>query len=202
MIVILGAMDSEIESFLSVMDGRQAHHWHGFEHHQGEIEGSGIGLAFTHKLARLMDSQIGVESHPGIGSRFWIDLPCASPIHTAPEPVHAAQAARATLLYIEDDALSQKLLSTILASKRPQYRLFTADAGRAGIALAKEIQPDLILLDLQLPDSSGHAILQALRAQPPLCALVVEPRGGANPWDCTQCACHTAWPAEKLGMSA
>ncbi len=50
MIVILGAMDSEIESFLSVMDGRQAHHWHGFEHHQGEIEGrtvlvgkSGVG---------------------------------------------------------------------------------------------------------------------------------------------------------------
>lgn len=134
--------------------------------HQGEIEGSGIGLAFTHKLARLMDSQIGVESHPGIGSRFWIDLPCACPVHTVSEPPQASQATRATLLYIEDDALSQKLLTTILASKRPQYRLFTADTGRAGVTQAREIQPDLILLDLQLPDSCGHAILQALRAQP------------------------------------
>ncbi|SFN13536.1 PAS domain S-box-containing protein [Formivibrio citricus] len=145
-----------------------------FGERQLEAEGAGIGLAFTRKLARLMDGNVGVESQVGIGSRFWIDLPCAQFEHAA-EPVMqktpllagaVSPGKSATLLYIEDDPLSQKLLSTVLSRKRPFYRILTADSGNDGVALARETRPDVILLDQQLPDGMGADFFQALKNQP------------------------------------
>lgn len=145
-----------------------------FGERQLEAEGAGIGLAFTRKLARLMDGNVGVDSQLGVGSRFWIDLPCAQLEHTT-EPIpqknpplssSISSSKSATLLYIEDDPLSQKLLSTVLSRKRPFYRLLTADTGTDGMALAREIRPDVILLDQQLPDGNGIDFFNALKNQP------------------------------------
>lgn len=141
--------------------------------HQLEIEGTGIGLAFTRKLARLMNGQVGMESQIGIGSRFWIDLPCAEieSIHSAARLRHSPEARSipenaATLLYIEDDALSQKLLATVLSRKRPDYQLLTASTATEGIQIARDLRPDLILLDQQLPDGLGINIFNSLRTYP------------------------------------
>lgn len=103
-----------------------------------------------------MNGSVGAESEIGIGSRFWIELPCAQtgeaePVEQ-PTAAHPRPNAPATLLYIEDDTLSQKLLGAVLTRKRPQYKLLTASTGAVGMALARESKPDLILLDQQLPD--------------------------------------------------
>lgn len=158
---------------------------------QQEIEGAGIGLALTRKLARQMNGQIGMESQPGIGSRFWIDLPCAEAASIAamssPVPDDAAIAAAGdtiTLLYIEDDALSQKLLATVLGRKRPNYNLFCANTGAKGLELAQKVKPKLILLDQQLPDGDGIDLFKLLRNLPEITDIpIVALSGNASQED-------------------
>ncbi len=153
--------------------------------HATDVEGAGIGLALTRKLARLMNGTVGMESEIGIGSRFWIDLPCAQTGTTklAAQPAAAPRPnAPATLLYIEDDTLSQKLLGAVLARKRPQYQLLTASTGAAGIELARESRPDLILLDQRLPDGIGIEIFNILQSQPETQGIpVIALSGNAQP---------------------
>lgn len=133
-----------------------------------EIEGTGVGLAITRKLARLMNGTVGMESRHGIGSCFWIDLPCSRTASIlAPATASLISEDKpAILLYIEDDALSQKVLATVLQRKRPHYRLLTAHSAAEGLAMAETAQADLILLDLQLPDGDGTTLLRTLREQP------------------------------------
>ncbi|WP_051304542.1 PAS domain-containing hybrid sensor histidine kinase/response regulator [Chitinilyticum litopenaei] len=135
--------------------------------HQHDIEGSGIGLAFTRKLALLMHGQIGVDSTPGRGSRFWIDLPASAPATPRAsqgnsEASAAAQSAK--VLYIEDDELSQRVLQSVFAKRRPQFCLLVAGTLGDGLLLLEQAQPDLLLLDLHLPDGQGLPLLQAVRA--------------------------------------
>ncbi|MBE9610372.1 PAS domain-containing hybrid sensor histidine kinase/response regulator [Chitinilyticum piscinae] len=134
---------------------------------QSEIEGTGIGLAFTRKLVMLMHGAIGVSSEPDIGSRFWIDLPaCSAPATLPPRPPELASPASqsATLLYIEDDELNQRVLQSILARQRPQYCLLLAGTLQDGLLLLEQSQPDLVLLDLHLPDAQGLEMLQRVRS--------------------------------------
>lgn len=129
---------------------------------QTRIEGTGIGLAFTRKLARMMHGQVGLESELGVGSRFWIELPCAGAQER--NPLETKPSAGATLLYIEDDMLSQKLFATVLQRKRPDFQLLLAGSGKEGLALAQTRHPALILLDQQLPDMTGRDVFAVLRA--------------------------------------
>lgn len=157
-------------------------------HNNPDTESTGIGLAITHKLAQLMHGTVGVESQLGVGSHFWIDLPCADVSAAAPvPPLHAAplpNTTPATLLYIEDNVLSQKLLMAMLSRKRPNYRLMIATTATEGRARARMSKPDLILLDLQLPDEDGTALLQALRTMPETQDIpVIALSGHAKPED-------------------
>lgn len=131
---------------------------------QSQIEGTGIGLAFTRKLARLMHGQIGFKSEAGVGSCFWVDLPCASKANVA-QAGSGSAAVGSRVLYIEDDALSQKLLATVMARRRPDLQLDLAGLGEEGIAIAQQKSPALILLDQNLPDMSGAEIFKRLRSQ-------------------------------------
>lgn len=138
---------------------------------QGSIEGTGIGLAFTRKLAILMHGQVGVESEPGVGSRFWIDLPAAlapvAEVVAAPNKSDtSASTATATLLYIEDDQLNQRVLQSVFARLRPQFCLMIAGSLRDGLQLLEQVHPDLLLLDLHLPDGAGLGLLQHIRNSP------------------------------------
>jgi PAS domain S-box-containing protein len=141
------------------------------------IEGTGIGLALSKRLTELMQGRIGVESTPGVGTTFWVELPAAStkPALTSPGAQVADQPALAgirTLLYIEDNPANTRLMERILG-KMDSLRLITADRPGIGMELAEAHGPDLILLDINLPDMDGYTVLARLRAQAPTRAIPV-----------------------------
>jgi PAS domain S-box-containing protein len=146
-----------------------------------EIEGTGIGLTITRRVVELMGGSVNVASEPGSGSRFWIDLPVAvlpakvgagKTVRAAAPAVPAAAASRSAarapiVLYIEDSPANLKLVAQLFAL-RPQVQLLTAPAAELGIELAMAHRPDLILLDINLPDMDGYQVLQVFRAAPTL----------------------------------
>ena len=141
----------------------------GAEH--GQVEGTGIGLALSSKLARLMDAELGVDSREGVGSAFWIDLP--APDVEQPEGPPVGQQATVpdatpfNVLYVEDNAANVEVIVAFLA-QYPHVCLATAGDGLAGLALARSTRPDVILLDIHLPGHDGYHVLAELRADPQL----------------------------------
>ena len=134
------------------------------------VEGTGLGLALSRKLVELMGGCLRVESTVGEGSTFWVELPVTEspsrrlePGRTdVPRPERAARPAR-TILYVEDNLANLDLVETILFD-RPEIELIPALQGRLGLQLAREHRPDLVLLDLHLPDLPGETVLRELRA--------------------------------------
>jgi PAS domain S-box-containing protein len=137
-------------------------------------EGTGIGLVMTKRLVELMGGVIGVESVVGKGSMFWVELARV----TEPQLVadsdktqvqHPAQVvhdpALRTLLYVEDNPANLKLVEQLIV-RRPNMRLLTAREATLGIKLAREIQPEVILMDINLPGISGIKALAILRDDP------------------------------------
>ncbi len=140
----------------------------------GGEEGTGIGLVMTKRLIELMGGEIGMESTVGKGSVFWVELiRAAEPelavgaAKTAPvRPAHVQNdAALRTLLYVEDNPANLKLVEQLVA-RRPNLRLLSAGDAMLGIKLAREQQPDVILMDINLPGISGIRALKILREDP------------------------------------
>ena len=137
----------------------------------GPVEGTGLGLAVAKGLVEAMDGRIGVASAVGVGTTFWFELPRAEP--GAPVDVRPAgraadrepAAGSGTILYIEDNASNVRLMARVVA-RRPGVALVAASSGREGLAAAARERPDIILLDLQLPDMHGEEVLAELRRQP------------------------------------
>jgi CheY-like chemotaxis protein len=141
---------------------------------QTEIEGTGLGLALSKGLVEAMGGTIGVENQPEKGSTFWIELTRAeSPLerlaHHQASPLALStlptKEPLRTVLYVEDNVSNQKLVERVLAH-RPGIRLLTALQGSLGLELAQNHRPDLVLLDLHLPDGSGEEVLARLRDDP------------------------------------
>jgi signal transduction histidine kinase/CheY-like chemotaxis protein len=144
---------------------------------QTGVEGTGLGLALSKALVTAMGGDIGLETELGRGSTFWIQLPRAQPIFTresaAPPPAGRRQApAEATILYIEDHPANIALVEKILA-RRAGTRLLTAMTASKGLARVRQAPPDLLLLDLNLPDLPGTEVLRQVRADPTLRDLPV-----------------------------
>jgi PAS domain S-box-containing protein len=139
---------------------------------EGDVEGTGLGLALSKGLMEAMGGRLDVESVPGEGSTFTVELPLAeSPLAlleadpTEPVPTRASLAGQHTILYIEDNLSNLKLIERLF-ERRPQVRLLSTMQATLGIELARQHVPALILLDLHLPDMGGEETLRRLRADP------------------------------------
>jgi len=140
----------------------------------GAEQGTGIGLVMSKRLVELMGGVLGVESSVGVGSVFWWELGAAAAPELEGKAAEPAPAARAqdqpgaplrTLLYVEDNPANLKLVEQLIA-RRPTIRLLTAVDGHQGIQLARAHQPDVILMDINLPGISGIEALKILRDDP------------------------------------
>lgn len=137
-----------------------------------KIEGTGIGLVITKNIVELMGGSIGVDSQPGKGSTFWVELPSdtlrsaqknlSNKILTASSETPAVSKREHTVLYIEDNPANLRLITQVLA-RRSNIHLWSAHEPLLGLELAAEHKPDLILLDINLPGMNGYAVLKHLR---------------------------------------
>ncbi len=142
-----------------------------------DIEGLGLGLAISKHLVEMMGGAIGVESTLGQGSTFWFELPLVeSPVAQLQHPAAAREDSSAhrisNLLYIEDNLSNLKLVERIVA-RRPGMKVIAATRGELGLELARTHRPDLILLDLHLPDINGDKVLERLQTDPHTSAIPV-----------------------------
>jgi signal transduction histidine kinase/ActR/RegA family two-component response regulator len=137
----------------------------------GEIEGTGLGLAVVKQLMTAMGGEVGVNSEPDQGSTFWIELPQAKAHHAGDNSTEEtaiadteANTKTGTILYVEDNLPNADLVEEIINSYRPSIGLTICKYGKQAVGIAANSNPDLILLDLNLPDLSGSEVLELLRA--------------------------------------
>ncbi len=138
-----------------------------------EVEGTGIGLVVTKRLVELMGGVIGADSTVGVGSVFWIELSLTNATQHA--MLDGAQTALAlpyvdgiapcTLLYVEDNPANLEMVEQLIA-RRHDVRMLSATDGNLGVEFARLYQPDVILMDINLPGISGIEAMKILRADP------------------------------------
>jgi PAS domain S-box-containing protein len=137
--------------------------------------GTGLGLAITRHFCRMLGGDVTAESTPDEGSTFAIVVPAIAPDARAEVAESAARAATAsgggTVLIVDDEKATHDLLERELAGAG--YHLLHAAGGREGLKLAKQARPDVITLDIVMPDLDGWSVLKALKADPELCDIPV-----------------------------
>jgi PAS domain S-box-containing protein len=146
----------------------------------GPIEGTGIGLVISKRLAQLMSGDVGFRSTHGQGSDFWVDVPTqASGSQGAARPTVEHGGAgwvtpkgRRLVLYVEDNPANVTFMKD-LVSTFENLDLLTAPTAEMGLALARERHPEAILMDINLPGMSGLDALRALRTAPDTKAIPV-----------------------------
>jgi CheY-like chemotaxis protein/two-component sensor histidine kinase len=132
------------------------------------IEGTGLGLALSRRLAEAMEGTLGVTSDVDRGSTFWIELADCDAVQPRAATSRDVRAAAQTqpdsaglVLYIEDNHSNVRLMQRVL-QRRPNVQLRHAATGADGIRMARDERPGLIFLDLHLPDMSGEDVLEQL----------------------------------------
>ncbi|MDH5767275.1 MAG: ATP-binding protein, partial [Gammaproteobacteria bacterium] len=133
-----------------------------------DIEGTGIGLVISKQLMEMMGGSIGYELNPEGGSTFWVDVKKGveeiSPdaVKTIKSVADMNKEAR-KILYVEDNPANLHLVSEVI--KKTQHQLITAKTGLAGIESAIKNKPDLILLDINLPELNGFEVFEKIRME-------------------------------------
>jgi len=139
---------------------------------QAGVEGVGLGLALSHHLIGAMGGSTGVTSTLGQGSVFWVDIPATEPVAvTQPavghDPIVASRTypAARTVLYVEDMVENLRLVEQVL-KQRPSTTVIPAMLAGVALDLARQHRPDMVLLDLRLPDMPGEDVMHQLRIDP------------------------------------
>lgn len=169
-----------IDSGQGLTEQQQARLFQAFERLDADstaIEGAGLGLALSRAFMHAMQGRISVSSTPGRGSTFSLSLPAAAPAAGVAErfatqpPAAPPEASPAALpgkvLYIEDNRINTVIMECMverMAAEAGPIELLTAPTALIGLEMAAEEQPDLILLDLHLPEMDGFEVLRRLRA--------------------------------------
>jgi PAS domain S-box-containing protein len=136
-----------------------------------QIEGTGIGLVISRRLAELMEGTLTAEARPGGGATFRLHLPSAdepaapADAQAMPSDTPLADYHRRIVLYIEDNDANAEVMRGILA-QRPQVSLHVCKTGLDGMTAARERCPSLVLLDMHLPDVDGLELLRRLKHDP------------------------------------
>ncbi len=157
---------------------------------QKDIEGTGIGLTITKMLIEMMKGTIGLDNHIGEGCTFWIELEKINVDDklSAPIVVNSAQSIINPqeqifkVLYIEDNSANRLLIKKLI-SRKAQFSYHEASNGTTGMTAALAIEPDIILLDINLPDMSGYDVLQKLQAYSQIKSKIIIISANAMPKD-------------------
>lgn len=138
-----------------------------------DIEGTGLGLSLSKRLIEAMNGTLGLNSRVGEGSTFYVELPVAAAAaqrsqreaqDSSPGTALSAGKGQHTVLIIEDNTSNYRLVESMLAKFRPGVTLVGSKQGAGGLDMARQQRPDLVLLDLHLPDMNGFDVMTQLRS--------------------------------------
>lgn len=170
---------SVVDDGVGIAESKQASLFQPFQRagqESGAIEGTGIGLVITKRLAELMKGRVGFESVEGRGSRFWVELPVhrtarASAAPSAPgalpqsSSLSGAAGPRYVVVYVEDNPSNIAFMEDLLADFE-RVQLLTAPTAEIGIELVRARRPHVVIMDINLPGMSGFEATQKLSAWP------------------------------------
>jgi len=139
------------------------------------VEGTGIGLVISRRLAELMGGTLQVRSEPGKGSVFTLRLPATNdpaPAHAAPAQSGPTRYQQRLVHYVEDNPTNVEVMRGVLM-QRSQITMQTSILGLDGLSAIRHSRPDLILLDMQLPDISGLELLRHIKLDDQIASIPV-----------------------------